>query len=74
MRRDSKTDLAEPYEVRPSIWRLVGLATAKTPRKQKQRTHMLFLAKQSSGCAINWDEAAFAKPSHVWYWYGQLIV
>lgn len=73
MRRDWKTDLAEPYEVRPSIWRLVGLTTAKTPRKQKQRTHLLFLAKQSLDCAIKWDEAALAIPSHVWDLYEQLI-
>lgn len=64
MQRDSKTDAAEPYEVCPSD-SACGSATAKTPTGT--RTHLLFLAKASTECAIKIDEAVFAIPSHVWF-------
>jgi hypothetical protein len=72
MQRDCNTDLAEPYEARPSMLRLVGL---QRPTRREAEDTLSIPGETVLELRDKLSDTVFAiPPSHVWYLYEQLTV
>lgn len=70
MQPESKTDLAEPCEVRSSIWRLVGL---QRPKRREVGDTLAIPGETVLQVRDKLGRSYVALPSRLGYWIEQLI-